>query len=243
MKIKKKTVSLSQKAKKKIIEYIREEELQPNDKLPSENTLMDMLGVSRYTVREALALLEQDRIVYKIQGKGTYVNKSPIQIESGLEKLESITEIIESFGYDPGTQWVDIRENAPSDDMLDKLELNEDEKVVTFKRIRTAKEMVAAYCVDTVKRSLIKGDIPTKINNESMFCYFKDKCGIELEYAVSEIIPTFPTIEMIKLMKINEDQLFLLLHQIHYDKEGNPIIYSKDYFNPEVFKFKVNRVK
>ncbi|MGF7058123.1 GntR family transcriptional regulator [Brassicibacter mesophilus] len=243
MKIKEKSIPLSQKAKEKIIEYIREEGLQPDDTLPSEANLMDMLGVSRYTVREALALLEQDKIVYKIQGKGTFVNKRPVQIESGLEKLESITEIIESFGYDPGTEWIDIKENVPTKDMINELKMNEDEKVITFKRIRTASGKVAAYCVDTIKKSMLIGDVPENVDNESMFSYLKEMCGMEPEYAISEILPTFPTKEMVELMKINKKQLFILLHQVHYDKEGNPLIYSMDYFNPDVFKFKVNRVK
>lgn len=243
MKIKEKSVSLSQKAKKKIIEYIMNENLQPDSVLPSEALLMDMLGVSRYTVREALALLEQDKIVYRIQGKGTFVNKVPTHIESGLEKLESITEIIESFGYDPGTIWIDIRENLPTKDMIDKMCLQEEDKVVTFRRIRTANGRVAVYCVDSIRRTTILGEFPASVEDESMFNYFKERYGIEPEYAIADIIPTLPTAEMIENMGIKKDQLFLLLHQVHYDKEGNPQIYSMDYFNTDVFKFRVNRLR
>lgn len=241
MRIKEKTIPLSQQAKEKIVEYIRLEEMQPDSALPTEAELVEMLGVSRYIVREALALLEQDRIIYKRQGKGTFLYKRPVEIESGLEKLESITDIIEKFGYEPGTKWVEISEDAPTIDMISKLRLKQGEKVVTFKRIRTANRKVAAYCVDTVRRSAFAAGIPGDIKDESMFRYLKEHCGFEAEYAVTEIIPTFATEDMRDLIKISPSQLFLLLHQIHYDKEGNPIIYSMDYFNPQVFKFKVNR--
>lgn len=237
------SVSLSQKIKKKIIEYILKENLQPDDILPSEAVLVDMFGVSRYTVREALALLEQDKILYKIHGKGTFVNKVPIQVESGLEKLESITDIIESFGYKPGTVWVDIKESLPTRDMIQKMKLKPKEKVITFTRIRTADGKIAAYCVDTIKRSNIVGDIPKNIDKESMFEYFEENFGIVPEYAIADIIPVLPTEEMKKHMDIKESQLFLLLHQVHYDKEGHPQIYSMDYFNPDIFKFKVNRLR
>lgn len=243
MRIKEKTIPLSQQAKEKIIEYIRLEGLQPDAALPTEAELMEMLGVSRYIVREALALLEQDRIIYKRQGKGTFVYKSPIEIKSGLEKLESITEIIEKFGYEPGTRWVEISENEPTTDMVSKLKLKPGEKVVTFKRIRTANRKVAAYCVDTVKKSAFGDDVPKEIIHESMFKYLKERCEIEVEYAITEIIPTFATDDMMDLIKINPNQLFILLHQVHYDKEGNPVIYSMDYFNPQVFRFRVNRNK
>lgn len=243
MRIKEKAIPLSQQAKEKIIEYIRLERLQPDSALPTEAELMEMLGVSRYIVREALALLEQDRIIYKRQGKGTFVYKRPVEIESGLEKLESITEIIEKFGYEPGTKWVDISEDVPTRDMITKLKLKPGENVVTFKRIRTASRKVAAYCVDTVRKSAFGDAVPEEINHESMFRYLKERCGFEAEYAVTEIIPTFATEDMRELIKTGPNQLFILLHQVHYDKEGNPVIYSMDYFNPQVFRFRVNRNK
>ena len=237
-----KSVSLSSKTKHEILNYIKNEEIQADDILPSENTFMNMLGVSRYTIREALALLEQDKIIYKIKGKGTFVNKRPIQIESGLEKLESITEIIESFGYQPGTIWVGVEEGYPTKDMIKKLKLEADDKVITLKRIRTADGKAAASLVDTISKKLVNNEGLDNIDSESVFSYIKEKFGIIMDYATTEIIPTTPTEEMIEHLKVANDKLFILLHQLHYDKEGYPILYSLDYFDSEIFKLKVNRI-
>jgi GntR family transcriptional regulator len=243
MKIKHDTIALSIVAKQSIIEFIKEQRIQPDDKLPSEAELMDMLGVSRYTIREALALLEQDKIIYKIQGKGTFVKKVPVKIESGLEKLESITDIIKNFGYNPSGRCLKIEEITPTQDMIEKLKISKNEKCITFTRIRTADEKVAAFCVDTVPKNLFRDEDIMMLNNMSMFEYFSAKLGIHIEHAVAEIIPTFPTKEMINLINAGSNDLLLLLRQIHYDKEGTPVIYSMDYFNPEVFKFKINRIR
>lgn len=234
-------MSLGRKARESILKYIAENKLSANDMLPSEAALVEMLGVSRHTIREALALLEQERAIYKIQGKGTFVNRPPIQIESGLEKLESITEIIRKFGYIPGTKWVSIEEEEPTEDMVQRLNLSPGEKVVTFKRIRTASGKMAAFLIDTVPVGILKGKVPDKVPCESMFDFFKQHFNIVIEYAASDIMPSFPTREMVDLLKVKKNQLFLLLHQIHYDKGGHPVFYSMDYFNPEVFRFKVNR--
>lgn len=242
MKIKEKNVSLSQKAKAKILDFINKSGLQPNELLPSEANLMKMLGVSRYTVREALALLEQERIVYKIQGKGTYLNKRPLQIESGLERLESVTLTIEKFGHEPGTKWIGIEIKTPTEEMIEKLGIPRDEKVVTFKRLRTANGNVAAYCVDSMPISYFKS-IPYDIKDQSMFSYLENEFGIFVESAVSYILPTTPTQEMIEELGVSEESMYILLHQIHYDREGRAVLYSLDYFNPEVFKFKINRTR
>lgn len=243
MKIKDQAVHLSQKAKEKIIEYIEQNHIQADEKLPSELELQKMLGVSRYTVREALTLLEQERIIYKIQGKGTYVTKRFIQIESGLEKLESTTEIISSFGYGPGTVWLDVSLEEPTPDMIKKLKLSQTDKVITFTRIRKANDDIAAFCIDTVPAQLLNNHIPQMDNVQSMFKFLKDSFNIEIQYAVTEIIPSLPTQEMLKELCIDKNKLFLLLHQIHFDKEGRPLIYSRDYFNSEIFRFKINRLK
>lgn len=243
MKKLKKSVSLSTKIKRKILEYIKKKNFKPDESIPSEFVLMDLFNVSRYTIREALALLEQENILYKIHGKGTFVNKIPVQIESGLEKLQSITDIIKDFGYIPGTVWVDISERKPTKDMIEKLELEKGEKVVTFTRIRKASDIHAVYCIDTVKKSDLNIKVEEEIEKESFFDFFQSECGIVIEYAVADIIPVQPDKEMVDNMDISGEEFFLLLNQIHYDKEGIPRIYSKDYFNTKVFKFKVNRFK
>ena len=243
MKIKKNTVSLSRLAKQEIIKYIKHEKLQPDEQLPSELILMEMMGVSRHTVREALVLLEQEEYIYKIQGKGTFINKLPMKIESGLEKLESISEIIKSFGSKPGGKCLKVVDALPTKQMMEKLKIKQDEIVTTITRIKTADEKVAVFCVDTIPKHFLRQQTPNFMENISMFNLLRDQYNINIEYAVAEIIPTFPTAEMIETLGVNNQELFLLLNQIHYDTMGIPIIYSMDYFSPECFKFKVNRKK
>ena len=47
--------------------------LKPGTRLPSESELINMLGVSRVTVRRAIALLNNARLTESVNGKGTFV--------------------------------------------------------------------------------------------------------------------------------------------------------------------------
>lgn len=46
---------------------------QKGDLLPSEKELMEMMGVSRITVREALRLLGETGVIQTVKGKGSYL--------------------------------------------------------------------------------------------------------------------------------------------------------------------------
>lgn len=64
-------------------EYIISERLQPNDRFLSEKELCEIHGVSRQTVRQALNCLENENIISRQRGSGTFVKgivaKAPVR--------------------------------------------------------------------------------------------------------------------------------------------------------------------
>jgi len=50
----------------------------PGAQLPTERSLCDSFAVSRITVRRALQILEEESLVLRRQGRGTYVNARPV---------------------------------------------------------------------------------------------------------------------------------------------------------------------
>jgi len=73
---------VSNLAVEQIQRLISDQAMQAGDALPSERTLMERLGISRVSVREALRILEMMGIVEVLPGKGVYVadkNRSLLQ--------------------------------------------------------------------------------------------------------------------------------------------------------------------
>lgn len=62
-----------------IKEQIETEKLLPGQKMYSENELSDMFGLSRQTVRHAISVLEQENILHRVRGSGTYINEEPAE--------------------------------------------------------------------------------------------------------------------------------------------------------------------
>ena len=69
-----------------------------------------MLGVSRTVVREALRFLQEDGLIARRQGQGTFVRKNPIL--QNLNANFGTTEMIHAAGLTSSTPHLHIQEVA-----------------------------------------------------------------------------------------------------------------------------------
>lgn len=67
-------VNMTEWVRSELAERIESRSLRPGDQLPTERELCDEFGVSRVTVRRALAQLADERRIYSVRGRGTFVS-------------------------------------------------------------------------------------------------------------------------------------------------------------------------
>jgi GntR family transcriptional regulator len=79
-----------------------------DDRIPAEMDLAEELGVSRTTVRDALSRLENEGVIFRKQGAGTFVNRPGLQIKSRLEEIWSYEAVLEDHGYEPSTRILNV---------------------------------------------------------------------------------------------------------------------------------------
>ncbi len=82
-----------------LIEQFRHHNYLPGQKLPTEHQLTTSLNVSRTTIRQALEMLEQDGIVEKKQGSGTFFI-GHVQITPGSSTASGLIGIMNFFFMD-----------------------------------------------------------------------------------------------------------------------------------------------
>ncbi len=78
----------------------------PDEKIPSENELSSMYGLSRMTVRSVLTELVREGWLYRVQGKGTFVSE---KIETLSPAYVGIREQLEKMGYEISTKIIEIK--------------------------------------------------------------------------------------------------------------------------------------
>lgn len=108
----------------------------PGSKLPSEYVLSQKLGVSRVTLREALRILNDENVITRKHGIGTFVNAKPTYT-SGIEELSSITEMIENNKQEAGSIFISSDYIPVSNSDSRNFNIKEGEYILRIERIRT----------------------------------------------------------------------------------------------------------
>ena len=79
-------------------QYIVDEKLKPGDKLPPQQAMCEMLGVSRTSLREVLKMLEARNIIDVYNGKGVFIKSNAvISIQANIEYQRERDYIYELF--------------------------------------------------------------------------------------------------------------------------------------------------
>ena len=87
-------------------------EFAPGSQLTAEFDLIEQMGVSRTTLREALKRLEEQGLIVQRRGRGTYVRDRSIVKDLSLNF--GISEMINQAGSKPYVRLVDIIEPHPA---------------------------------------------------------------------------------------------------------------------------------
>ncbi|KMK77274.1 GntR family transcriptional regulator [Alkalihalobacillus pseudalcaliphilus] len=221
----------------RIKQDIEQKVYQEGEKLPSEFDLSKQLGISRATLREALRLLEEEGIVIRRHGVGTFVHAKPL-FSAGIEELHSVTDMIAQANMEPGTIFLSSSIKEATEDDKSKFSPIETEKILEIERVRTANHTPIVYCLDRLPYERLQG---FSIHDLKSIFTFLEQSGQEIAYAVTYIEPMgyHPTVS--EILECDPETSLLLLKQVHYNQQDEPILYSLNYFRADKFKFHVLR--
>lgn len=208
------------------------------EKLPSEFQLSKLLGVSRATLREALRILEEENVVTRRHGVGTFVNSKPIY-SSGIEELTSVTSMIKQSGKTPGSQYLTTEYLEPTDEDMEKFAPKKIDSLATIERVRTADNRPVVFCIDKIPSNLIPLEHVHK--QDSLFKLMEEYSHKRIAYAVTYIEPISYHDRIYNALDCDPEQSLLLLKQMHYTDEDEPVLYSANYFRSDMFRFHVLR--
>ncbi|AZB42997.1 GntR family transcriptional regulator [Bacillus sp. FJAT-42376] len=222
----------------RIKEDIKNGAYKEREKLPSEFDLAKNLGVSRATLREALRILEEENVIIRRHGVGTFVNTIPL-FSSGIEQLNSVTAMIRQGGKTPGTIFLSSSVTGARDEEIQRFGLLEDEEIFQMERVRTANGEPVVYCLDKIPGKLLPKDMIH--DSESLFELLESETDSKIGHAITAIEPIGYHEKISPLLNCEPETSLLLLKQLHYDQQDRAVLYSLNYFRADMFSFHVVR--
>ncbi|QKS71378.1 GntR family transcriptional regulator [Paenalkalicoccus suaedae] len=220
----------------KIKEDIENGHYETGQRLPSEFQLSKQLGVSRATLREALRMLEDESVVIRRHGVGTFINTRPL-FTSGIEELFSVTDMITRGKRTPGTNFLSSSIVPATEDDTRRFQ-DETGDLLAIERVRTADGEPVVYCLDKIPHNMLPDYVSHE--NQSIFTHL-EKAGITISYAMTQIEPIGYHETISEILNCEPETALLVLKQMHYDDLERPVLYSINYFRADKFKFHVLR--
>ncbi|MDW5440936.1 GntR family transcriptional regulator [Polaromonas sp. SM01] len=195
-------------------------------KLPSEAELGEQFGISRIVVREALADLVRNGLIYKIKGRGAFVSARE-RDEDFVSTVLGFSDEMERKGRSVRTQILTQELRAPNELEARSLGLTDGALVVSLKRLRSVDGELRLLVETAVPADLAPGLHRTRLEDRSLYDVLRRQYGLRLVRAerwIDAVLSDGPTSELLKLAQPTP---LLRIESIAYGANGRPVEYYR----------------
>ena len=204
------------------------------DIFPAEIELAKLYNVSRNTMRKALKVLEDEELIERKHGSGTYLRNKHFQ--ASVTHLDSFTEIAKSEGKKPTSQVLRFELQQASEEIASRLHLVIGEPVYYAKRLRYI-DNIPMQLEETWLSVNRFPDLTINHMKKSKFFYIEDECGVKIHGCYESLHPVLPPLELAKMLNISVRDPIIRMETQSVDANHAPIDFSILYTN--VFEFQV----
>lgn len=231
-------IPLHYQIKEILQEMIENEVLKPGQSIPSERELCEIQGVSRMTVNKAIMALVNEGLIYREQGKGTFVSSA--KVKRDISWLKSFTEQMQENGVISRTKILSFKLIDATKKYKLELKMPEDEnEIIEIKRLRFSDQLPVAIETAWLPYYLFNGMTREIIEDKSLYKIFREKYGYKLDKAIQTIEPTMLNEYESKLLNQENCALALIFRRTTYLENGIPIEYTKSTYRSDKYKYQI----
>jgi len=221
---------LYQQLQRALREAIENRVIAPDDALPPERDLAEMLKVSRITVRKAIDELVEEGLLIRKQGSGTFVSN---RVEKNFAKLTSFSEDMRARGREPRSVWLNRAQGTVTPEESLTLRSSPGTPVFRFHRIRYADDAPMALEYATV----LADCLPSLEAVQSSLYEALEKTGNRPVRALQRLRAVLLSADQAKLLKAQERDPGLLVARAGYLKDGRAVEYSQSWYRGDIYDF------
>jgi len=202
--------------------------LVPGDKLPSEHDLATWFGVSRATLRHALAELTRRGLVTRVVGRhgGTFV--AAPKLEQDLTSLAGFSEQLRRREMVAGARVLFASEH-PAGPAAAALRIAKDDVVYEVQRVRLADGKPILLERSLFPAARFPGMLDSRLDG-SLYELLEVRYGLRPHRARETLEPVTARVREAEALQVAEGAPLMLVERIAYARSGEPLEYARDLF-------------
>lgn len=207
-----------------------------SDRFHTDEELCDLFGVSRATVRKALAELEGEGLLQRRQGFGTFVNRKKIE-ESFSAQADFSDQWAES-GRSLSVELLQLAYRPCPASFAETLGLPAGEEVLYIERFRVTGAMRIAWDRRYIPKSVAQG-IPRKaFNSVSLLAVLGRK--IQFDRGETQIESALAGDEYAERLQLMPNDPVLIRHMAYFSTEQLPVMAGVSVYRADQVRYKVS---
>lgn len=204
-----------------LMEKIQSGELSEGDPLASEEELSRHYQVSRMTARQALHGLKTSGYAFSEKGRGTFVTRP--KLEKNIMHLQGFTEEMRKRGMKPSSKLLDQAVIAPTEDIVQKLKLDKNDKILHLRRLRIADGIPMAIEDSHIPLKQFPGLDRIDFARHSLYQMLRERYGVRVGYADETIEALAATKEEAELLTIPRKASILSITRVIMTTQETPV--------------------
>jgi GntR family transcriptional regulator len=217
------------------LEKIAIGELAPGERLPSERELSKKLKVSRMTVRAALRVLDNQGLLVRRTGDGTYIAQP--KIERQADKLVPFTRKMKKLGGEIGSRLILFEERKAEASVARKLAIPIFTPVHYFQRVRLLNREVVLLEACTMPRDRFPDLEKFDLEKRSVYEILENEYGILPHHSHQSLEAVSATEYEAELLNIEAGAPLMLERRVTFDENNLPFEYGRDLYRGDRFRF------
>jgi GntR family transcriptional regulator len=206
-------------------------------RLLSEDELAARFGVSRMTVRQGIAELIDEGLLYRRHGVGTFVAYP--HLERDHTHLTNFFDAASSEGFEARATLL-LQDVTPSRQKVARaLCIQPGDLVIRVKTLRYANNVPLAVHDAHLPHKLFAKILTNDLDIQNLWSLF-EQCGFKVKRAIQRIEAREASRDLAKLMKIREGAPILYKERTVYSENGTPVEFTYCFNRGDIYSLTVS---
>ena len=213
-------------------------------RLPPENELCALLGVSRTQLRDSLAQLDREGFISRCHGVGTLINRHVLAIQTRMDLEVEFMDMVREAGFVPKAKCLGAETRGAGPEVAERLHVAEGAPCLHIAKLVTADGRGAIFCQDIIDCAKIRDHCyPEDVFVQPVFYFLQRFCGLTPLMDVTSVRAVAADSEVAEALGVEPGSPLLYMDEVDYDRDGAPILYARQFYADGIVRHSLIRKK